>query len=115
MFMEHDDLYYGGGHGHISVGAKLIDPPVECRSNHEVLQGLAARLGARHPAFEMTARQIIDKTLQASGRGDADTLEAELWRDIQPDFRAAHYLVGFDHADGKFHFKADLVEGPRRL
>ena len=25
MFMEHDDLYYGGGHQHISVGAKLID------------------------------------------------------------------------------------------
>ena len=41
MFMEHDDLYYGGGHQHISVGPKLIDPPGECRSNHEVLQGLA--------------------------------------------------------------------------
>src|SRR5712675_11796 len=26
MFMEHDDLYYGGGHQHISVGAKLIEP-----------------------------------------------------------------------------------------
>ncbi len=112
MFMEHDDLYYGGGHGHISVGAKLIDPPLQCRSNHEVLQGLAARLGASHPAFEMTARQIIDKTLQASGRGDADTLEAELWRDIQPDFRAAHYLDGFAHADGKFHFKADWSKVP---
>jgi anaerobic selenocysteine-containing dehydrogenase len=112
MFMEHDDLYYGGGHGHISVGAKLIDPPPECRSNHEVLQGLAARLGAQHPAFEMTARQIIDKTLQASGRGDVDTLEAELWRDIQPDFRAAHYLDGFAHADGRFHFKADWSNVP---
>src|SRR5579862_4537355 len=38
MFMEHDDLYYGGDHQHISVGRKLIDPPGECRSNHEVLQ-----------------------------------------------------------------------------
>ena len=47
MFMEHDDLYYGGGHQHISVGAKLIDPPGECRSNHEVLQGLGRRLNAR--------------------------------------------------------------------
>ena len=46
MFMEHDDLYYGGGHQHISVGPKLIEPPGECRSNHEVLQGLAPRLGA---------------------------------------------------------------------
>src|SRR6202012_4350391 len=29
MFMEHDDLYYGGGHQHISVGAKLIDGPAK--------------------------------------------------------------------------------------
>jgi anaerobic selenocysteine-containing dehydrogenase len=112
MFMEHDDLYYGGGHGHISVGAKLIDPPPECRSNHEVLQGLAQRLRARHPAFEMTAREIIDETLKASGHGDADSLEAELWRDIQPEFRAAHYLDGFAHPDRKFHFKADWASVP---
>ena len=58
MFMEHDDLYYGGGHQHISVGAKLIDPPGECRSNHEVLQGLGRRLNAVHPAFDMTAARI---------------------------------------------------------
>jgi anaerobic selenocysteine-containing dehydrogenase len=107
MFMEHDDLYYGGGHQHISVGAKLIDPPAECRSNHEVLQGLAKRLGATHRAFAMTPREIIDETLRTSGRGDIATLEAELWRDLQPDFRASHFLDGFAHRDGKFHFKAD--------
>jgi anaerobic selenocysteine-containing dehydrogenase len=107
MFMEHDDLYYGGGHQHISVGARLINPPGECRSNHEVLQGLARRLGARHPGFEMSPRQLIDATLKKSGHGDIDTLEADLWRDIQPDFRTSHYLDGFAHKDGKFHFKAD--------
>jgi anaerobic selenocysteine-containing dehydrogenase len=112
MFMEHDDLYYGGGHQHISVGAKLIEPPAECRSNHQVLQGLAKRLGAQHPAFDMTPREIIDGTLQASGRGDIATLEADLWRDLQPDFRASHYLDGFAHTDGKFHFKADWSKVP---
>src|SRR3954470_3024598 len=112
MFMEHDDLYYGGGHQHISVGAKLIDPPGECRSNHEVLQGLARRLGAKHPAFEMTARELIDATLKKSGHGDIGSLEAELWRDIQPDFRTSHYLDGFAHADKKFHFKADWAHPP---
>ena len=70
MFMEHDDLYYGGGHQHISVGAKLIDPPGECRSNHEVLQGLGRRLNAVHPGFEMTPRELIDATLKKSGHGD---------------------------------------------
>jgi anaerobic selenocysteine-containing dehydrogenase len=112
MFMEHDDLYYGGGHQYISVGAKLIEPPGECRSNHEVLQGLATRLGAEHRGFEMTAREIIDETLKMSGRGDIASLEAELWRDVQPDFRASHYLDGFAHPDGKFHFKADWTKLP---
>jgi len=117
MFLEHDDLYYGGGHQHISVGARLVAPPGECRSNHEVLQGLAQRLGIDHPAFAMTPREIIDTTLKASGRGGIEQLEAELWRDLQPDFRASHFLDGFAHADGKFHFRADWsnVNVPRQM
>ncbi len=112
MFMEHDDLYYGGGHQHISVGAKLIDPPGECRSNHEVLQGIARRLGAVHPGFDMSPRELIDVTLKKSGHGGIEALEADLWRDLQPDFRTSHYLDGFAHADGKFHFKADWAHPP---
>ena len=107
MFMEHDDLYYGGGHQHISVGPKLIDAPGECRSNHEVLQALARRVGASHRGFDMTPRELIDATLKLSGHGDIAALEADLWRDLQPDFRTSHYLDGFAHADKKFHFKAD--------
>jgi anaerobic selenocysteine-containing dehydrogenase len=107
MFMEHDDLYYGSGHQHISVGPKLIDPPGECRSNHQVIQALARRLNAVHPGFEMTPRELIDVTLKKSGHGDIESLEADIWRDIQPDFRTSHYLDGFAHADKKFHFKAD--------
>lgn len=107
MFMEHDDLYYGGGHQYISVGPKLIDPPGECRSNHEVIEGLARRLGAVHPGFDMTPRELIDATLKLSGHGDIAALEADMWRDLQPDFRTSHYLDGFAHADKKFHFKAD--------
>jgi anaerobic selenocysteine-containing dehydrogenase len=112
MFMEHDDLYYGGGHQHISVGPKLIDPPGECRSNHEVLQALAPRLGAKHQGFEMTPRELVDATLKLSGHGDFAGLEADVWRDLQPDFRTAHYLDGFAHADKKFHFKADWANPP---
>src|SRR5207237_1364646 len=48
MFMEHDDLYYGGGHQHISVGPKLIDPPGECRTNHQPLQGRLGQSAVRH-------------------------------------------------------------------
>src|SRR6202162_4535866 len=112
MFMEHDDLYYGGGQQHISVGAKLIEPPGECRSNHEVLQGLGRRLNAAHPGFDMSARELTDATIKKSVHGDIEPLKADLWRDIQPDFRTAHYLDGFAHADGKFHFRADWAHVP---
>ena len=88
MFMEHDDLYYGGGHQHISVGAKLIDPPGECRSNHEVLQGLGRRLNAVHPGFEMTPRELIDATLKKSGHGDIEDAGGG---------SVARYPAGFPH------------------
>ena len=28
MFLEHDDIYQGGGHQYILLGPKLVDPPV---------------------------------------------------------------------------------------
>jgi anaerobic selenocysteine-containing dehydrogenase len=107
MFMEHDDLYQGGGHQHILLGPKLIEPPGECRSNHEVICALAQRLGAEHPGFVMTPRDLIDRTLRDSGRGTLAELEAQKWIDVQPPFREAHYLDGFGHADGRFRFKPD--------
>ncbi|HET8997407.1 MAG TPA: molybdopterin oxidoreductase family protein [Acetobacteraceae bacterium] len=104
MFMEHDDLYQAGGHTHIQIGPKLIEPPGECRSNHAVLQGLAQRLNAQHPGFAMTEMEIIDATLRASGWPDAATVLRERWIDGALPFDQAHFLSGFPTADKKFHF-----------
>ena len=112
MFVEHDDFYTAGGSQYILFGPKLIDPPGECRSNHEVICGLAKRLGAEHPGFAMTPRQLIDATLQDSGWGTLAELEAKRWIDCQPDFATAHYLNGFAYPDGKFRFKPDWPEVP---
>ncbi len=67
-----------------------------------------------HPGFDMSARELIDATLRKSGHGDIEGLEADIWRDLQPDFRTSHYLGGFAHADKKFHFKADWARVPLR-
>ena len=107
MFMEHDDVYVAGGHSHIQMGPRLVDPPDGCRSNHEVLQGLASRLGAVHRGFSLTAMELVDETLRASGWPDAATLLRERWVDAATDFASAHFLNGFGHPDGKFHFAAD--------
>lgn len=105
MFMEHDDMYQGGGHQHIMLGPKLIDAPGECRSNHEVLRLLAQALDVEHPSFDRTPNELIEQTLQDSGRGTRENLFNQKWIDVQPSFREAHYLDGFAHADKKFHFK----------
>jgi anaerobic selenocysteine-containing dehydrogenase len=107
MFLEHDDLYQSGGHQHILLGPKLIEAPGECRSNHEVICALAQRLGAEHPGFAMSPRQLIDWTLQNSGWGTLAELEAKKWIDCQPDFETSHFIGGFRHPDGKYRFRPD--------
>ncbi|MBM3529775.1 MAG: molybdopterin oxidoreductase family protein [Alphaproteobacteria bacterium] len=114
MFTEHDDVYQGGGHQYIILGPKLVAPPGECRSNHEVVCALAKRVGAEHPGFGMSARELIDWTLQKSGWGTLERLEREKWIDCQPDFETAHYVKGFAYPGGKFRFKPDWTSIPFR-
>ncbi|QIB32502.1 molybdopterin-containing oxidoreductase family protein [Ancylobacter pratisalsi] len=105
MFTEHDDVYQGGGNQYVLFGPKLVEPPGECRSNHEVIGALAERLGARHPGFAMSPRELVDWTLHHSGHGTVEELEEKRFIDVQPDFETAHYLKGFGWADGRFRLR----------
>ena len=72
-FLEHDDFYIASGHTNLQVTKRVVEPVGESRSNHDVLCGLAARLGAEHPGFAMTAWEMIDEHAQgerAARRGD---------------------------------------------
>jgi len=113
-FLEHDDVYRGGGHQYIILGPKLVEPPGECRPNHDVIRDLAKRLGAEHRGFGMSPRELIDESLRASKRGSLAELEANRWIDCQPPFRQSHYLDGFPWPDGKFRFKPDWKTVPFR-
>ena len=95
MFLEHDDIYQGGGHTHILLGPELIKRPGECRTNHEVITELAKRVGAEHRGFEMSPREIIDETLINSNRPGLDVLDEKSWVDIASDFDTNHYMNGF--------------------
>ena len=103
-FLEHDDLYGAGGHTHLQVGRKLVQPPGECRSNHEVLQGLALRLGAQHAGFGMTAMELVDATLRASGWPGAEEVVARRWVDAAEGFERSHFLTGFGFPAGRSRF-----------
>lgn len=112
MFLEHDDIYKGGGHQYLMLGPKLVEPPEGCLTNHEVHCELARRVGAEHPGFAMSAREHIDWMLKASGRGDLATIERERWIDCQPPFDEAHFVNGFAWPDGKFRFSPDWETVP---
>jgi len=106
-FLEHDDFYIASGHTNLQVTKRVVEPVGESRSNHDVLCGLAKRLGARHPGFEMTAWEMIDRTLKASGLPDAESAHKMRWVECVLPWEEMHFLNGFGHADKKFHFKAD--------
>ncbi|MDO9411198.1 MAG: molybdopterin oxidoreductase family protein [Pseudolabrys sp.] len=113
-FLEHDDIYRGGGQQHIVLGLKLVEARGECWNNHDVIKALAKRLGVEHPALAMTPRELMDQMLQVSKRGTLAELEESRWLDCQPPFRQAHYLDGFNWPDGKFRFKPDWPRVPFR-
>jgi len=106
-FLEHDDIYRGGGHSFLQVTRKVIEPYAEARENHYVICELAKRLGAQHRGFTMTAWEIIEETLKRSGYPDAATLQRDRWIDRQPDFDTAHFVNGFPTPGGKFKFRPD--------
>jgi anaerobic selenocysteine-containing dehydrogenase len=106
-FLEHDDIYPGGAHTYLQLGRAVLPPHVECRSNHEVICGLAERLGADHPGFAMSALELIDRTLRISGLPAVDSFPEDGRVDCCPPFATGHFLDGFAHSDQKFHFRAD--------
>jgi anaerobic selenocysteine-containing dehydrogenase len=106
-FLEHDDIYLGGAHTYLQLGRAVLPPRAECRSNHDVICGLAERLGACHPGFAMTAVELIDRTLQLSGLPDVASFPEDGRLDCCPPFASGHFLDGFPQADKKFHFRAD--------
>ena len=75
------------------------------------------RLGAKHRGFDMTAMEIIDATLLASGWPDAETvLRRALGRCDAAVSRRA-FPDGFPQPDRRFHFAPDwaaLGDEPRR-
>jgi anaerobic selenocysteine-containing dehydrogenase len=113
MFLEHDDIYKGGGNQHVTLGPKLIDPPQGPRTNHYVIEELARRLGvADKPGFGLTERDHIEVMLSKKGLPGFDDFKQQRWADLQPDFEQAHFISGFGHPDGKYRFRPQWETTP---
>ena len=112
MFLEHEDIYSGGGHQYVEFADKLIAAPGECRTNHEVICAIAKRVGVTHSSFDMSVRDLAAITLRESGLPALEELEKRSWIDVQPDFETAHFIKGFAWPDGKYRFKPDWASAP---
>nr|WP_312968761.1 molybdopterin oxidoreductase family protein [Brucella intermedia] len=112
-FLEHDDIYRGGGQQHVVLGPKLIEPLADARPNIFVINGLAKRLGVGHlPGFDLDERTLIDNMNANSDLPHFDELKEKRFVDLQPPFEEAHYINGFKWPDGKFRFRPDWTGSP---
>ncbi len=107
MSFEYDDIYYGLGHTAITFGPALLERHAQCRTNHEVVCALADRLGADHPGFGMSARELIDRTLRDSGLDGIEAIERDGYLERAPSYEEGHVLDGFPNPTGRFRFKPD--------
>ncbi|ANG95572.1 dehydrogenase [Brucella pseudogrignonensis] len=112
-FLEHDDIYRGGGQQHVVLGPKLIEPLADARPNIFVINELAERLGVAHlPGFNVDERTLIDNMNANSALPHFDDLKEKRFVDLQPTFEEAHYINGFKWPDGKFRFRPDWTGSP---
>ncbi|MFK0683069.1 molybdopterin oxidoreductase family protein [Ochrobactrum sp. BD67] len=112
-FLEHDDIYRGGGQQHVVLGPKLIEPLADARPNIFVINELAKRLGVGHlPGFDLDERTLIDNMNANSDLPHFDELKEKRFVDLQPPFEEAHYVNGFKWPDGKFRFRPDWTGSP---
>jgi len=104
MFLEHDDYYTRGGHTRILYGPKVLEAPGECRANHEVINGIARRVGLDHPTFASEARDVVAETFRRSGYPALEEVAETGYVDRELPDAEARFANGFSWPDGKFRF-----------
>lgn len=108
-FLENDDLYTASGHNELQVVRPLVPACAQARSNHDVICALAERLGLAdcHPAFRMSARELVDQTLARSGYPSGDEIYAAGGHSTDGNFEEDHFINSFPNETGRFRFRAD--------
>ncbi|KKB85755.1 dehydrogenase [Devosia limi DSM 17137] len=112
MFLEHNDYYTRGGHTRVLYGPAVIDRPGETRSNHEVINALALRLGLDDAIFKTIDRDVVEATFRRSGYGELDEIEKNGFVDRERPDAEARFADGFAWPDKRFRFSANW-EGAR--
>jgi anaerobic selenocysteine-containing dehydrogenase len=114
MFLEHNDYYTRGGHTRVLYGPAVVERPGETRSNHEVINALALRLGLDDPSFHMADREVVAETFRRSNYPDLAQVEQTGFVDRERPDAAARFADGFAWPDKRFRFAPDWLGAATR-
>jgi anaerobic selenocysteine-containing dehydrogenase len=101
---EHLDLYRSYGHYYLQLGRPVIAPLGEARSNWELFQALAGRMGFTEPIFRKTvedlARDLLtgDAAIPFDRLAAGDPIRVNVPRDGNP------FAAGFPTPSGRLEF-----------
>ncbi len=109
-FIEHDDIYSQGGWHWLHIGPQLRGAPGDCIENHELVNHIARYLGAKDETFMRSSKEGIQYFLDQCNLGDFDDIVAQKGILFDRSFEDQHFLNGFAHKDGLFHFHPNWSE-----
>lgn len=104
MFLEHNDYYTRGGHTRVLYGPAVIERPGQTRSNHEVINALALRLGLEDASFHASDREVVADTFARSNYPSLETVEKTGFVDRERPDAVARFADGFAWPDKRFRF-----------
>jgi len=107
MFLEHNDYYTRGGHTRVLLGPAVIQRPGETRSNHEVINALALRLGLDDDSFRTVDRDVIAETFRRSNYPALVEVEKTGFVDRERPDAVARFADGFAWPDKRYRFEPD--------
>jgi len=105
---EHWDLHKAYGHLYVSLNRPAMAPLDEAKSNWEVFQLLAERMGYTEPAFRQSAEEIIQAILEQGGPMAEGVTWERLLREGTCRLNVPRPVVPF--ADGRFRTPSGKVE-----
>ena len=114
MFLEHNDYYTRGGHTRVLFGPAVMPAPGEARSNHDVINAIALRLGGDDPSFRATDIEVVADTFAHSGFPSLDEVTATGYVDRERPDDVARFANGFAWPDGRYRFSPDWQELARK-
>ncbi len=107
LYLETEDLYRSYGSYYLQYGARAAPPQGEARSNFQVAQALAARMGLADPAFRLTEPELLREMLR--GAPGAAALDADTVRGGRPIRIAPVGEQSFRTPSGKLEFHSQSL------